>query len=62
MILGPSSGAVRRLKNKYYYRVLIKFKHDEGLEQALLELAEGAQRLAKHGTMLSIDRDPVNFI
>lgn len=62
VILGPSSGAVRRLKNKYYYRVLIKFKHDEGLEQALLELAEGAQRLAKHGTMLSIDRDPVNFI
>lgn len=62
VILGPSSGAVRRLKNKYYYRVLIKFKHDDSLEKALLELADGAQRLAKSGTMLSIDRDPVNFI
>ncbi|MDR3241985.1 MAG: primosomal protein N' [Lactobacillaceae bacterium] len=62
IIFGPAPGNVRRLKNKYYYQILIKFKNDPGLEIALTELANGAQRLAKNGTILSIDRDPVNLM
>jgi primosomal protein N' (replication factor Y) len=62
VILGPSTGVVARLKNKYYYRMVIKFKQDDGLEQALTELVGGAQRLQKQGVTLTIDRDPVNFI
>jgi primosomal protein N' (replication factor Y) len=62
VILGPSTGAVARLKNKYYYRMVIKFKKDDGLEAALTELVSAAQRLQRQGVTLTIDRDPVNFI
>lgn len=62
VMLGPSAGAVRRLKNKYYYRIIIKYKFDENLATALEELRDASQRLIKQGVQLSIDRDPVNFI
>lgn len=62
VLLGPSTGAIARLKNKYYYRMVIKFKHDDGLEEALTELVSAGQRLQKQGVTLTIDRDPVNFI
>ncbi|WP_195332172.1 primosomal protein N' [Weissella cibaria] len=62
VLLGPSTGAITRLKNKYYYRMVIKFKHDDGLEAALTELVSAGQRLQKQGVVLTIDRDPVNFI
>lgn len=62
VLLGPSTGAITRLKNKYYYRMVIKFKHDDGLEEALTELVSAGQRLQKQGVVLTIDRDPVNFI
>ncbi|GAK30658.1 primosomal protein N' [Weissella oryzae SG25] len=61
-LLGPAAGAVSRLKNKYYYRMLIKFKNDDGLEMALKELMLAAQRLQKQKVILTIDRDPNNFI
>lgn len=61
-MLGPAAGAITRLKNKYYYRILIKFKTDPGLNDALSELMVAAQRLQKQGVILNIDRDPNNFI
>lgn len=42
--------------------MVIKFKHDDGLEEALTELVSAGQRLQKQGVTLTIDRDPVNFI
>jgi len=62
VLLGPSAGSVSRLKNKYYYRMVIKYKADEGLQRALTELVGAGQRLQKQGVSLIIDRDPVNFI
>ena len=62
VLLGPAAGSVERLKNKYYYRMVIKYKFDAGLQEALTELVSAGQRLQKQGVMLIIDRDPVNFI
>lgn len=62
IILGPAPSSVARLKNKYYYRMVIKYRHDDGLEEALRELMEAAQRLERRKVQLSIDREPNTFI
>lgn len=62
IIFGPAPTTVRRMKNRYYYQILIKFKHDTGLEKALTELMADAQNLSKDGIQLAIDREPVSLI
>lgn len=62
ILLGPSAGSVARLKNKYYYRLVLKYRHGDHLFHALTELMQKGQTLQREQVTLVIDRDPVNFI
>lgn len=62
ILLGPSSGSIARLKNKYYYRLVLKYRHSGQLFHALTELMQKGQTLQREHITLVIDRDPVNFI
>lgn len=62
ILLGPSSGSVARLKNKYYYRLVLKYRHGGQLFHALTKLMQKGQTLQREHITLVIDRDPVNFI
>ena len=61
IILGPSPKPIAKLRNRYYFQIILKFKQRTGLDALLTELQNRAQK-AKHGLQLSIDRDPVSFM
>ena len=61
-MLGPATGTIPRIKNKYYYRLVIKYRHDEKLIQALGSLMKKGQQLQKQGITIIIDREPINFM
>ena len=61
-MLGPATGTIPRIKNKYYYRLVIKYRHDDKLMQALASLMQKGQQLQKKGVTIMIDREPINFM
>lgn len=62
VMLGPSAGSVARLKNKYYFRIVIKYRDGKTLLPALSELMQTGQELQRQHATLTIDRDPMTFV
>ncbi|UQS87519.1 primosomal protein N' [Nicoliella spurrieriana] len=62
IILGPTPSAISRIKNKYYYQLLIKYKHEPKLQSALEHVLNKYQTAIRHGIYISIDSEPVSFM
>lgn len=62
IILGPTPSAIMRIKNRFYYQLVIKYKHEPALESYLQELVIQSQRGERKGLQVVVDRDPVNFL
>ncbi|MDR0899524.1 MAG: primosomal protein N' [Lactobacillaceae bacterium] len=62
LIVGPSSRAINKIKNRYQYQFLIKFKKEDNLKDVLENVQD--QFIQKYGkdVYLAIDRDPLSFI
>ena len=61
-ILGPTPHAIMRIKNRYYYQIIIKYKREPQLASYLKELLERSQVDQRNGLFLSIDKEPLSFI
>lgn len=62
VILGPTPKAIMRINKRYYYQLIIKYKKEPGLAACLSELLQKSQRSERTGVLLTIDREPLNFI
>ncbi|MHA8111068.1 primosomal protein N' [Lactobacillaceae bacterium Melli_B4] len=62
IILGPTPSAITRINNKYYYQLLIKYKHEPKLQSALEYVLDHYQTATRHGIYISIDVEPVSFM
>lgn len=62
VILGPTPRAIARLKNRYYYQIVIKYRHDLTLHDRLTAIMEGAQKKFDRQTQVIIDPDPQYFL
>lgn len=62
VILGPTPRAIARLKNRYYYQIIIKYRHDPKLHDYLMNIMQSAQSDYSSKAELSIDPDPQYFI
>lgn len=62
MILGPTPRPIARLKNLYYYQIVIKYRHDPKLHQLLTTILQQSQNKYPRGTNLAIDPDPQYFM
>lgn len=62
IILGPTAKSISRIKRKYYYQILIKYQKEPGLHDALLKVLDQSQEKFRHGTRISIDSEPQNFL
>lgn len=62
IILGPTPRAIARLKNRYYYQIVIKYRHDERLHTLLTNIMQNSQKNIPRGAELSIDPDPQYFL
>ncbi|HLQ40817.1 MAG TPA: primosomal protein N' [Tetragenococcus sp.] len=60
--LGPSPASVARVKNRYYYQMIIKYKDEPHLPVLLKEILDKTQKDQQQGLYVAIDNEPVNFI
>ncbi|MBD5431768.1 MAG: primosomal protein N' [Lactobacillus sp.] len=58
IILGPTPSAISRLKNQYYYQILVKYKKEENLFELLHQIQDSAQEIKKYGLNVYIDNEP----
>lgn len=62
LVLGPTPSSILKIKNRFYYQLVIKYKQEPALEKYLQELLLQSQSGEKKGIMVVIDREPVNFL
>lgn len=59
IILGPSTASVFKLKNKYYFQIIIKYKREENLTKTLKELNS---MYITDKVKLDINLNPLNLL
>ncbi|MBZ5943293.1 hypothetical protein K1W63_13350, partial [Weissella cibaria] len=62
IVLGPTAKSISKIKQKYYYQILIKYQKEPKLHRALLEVLNKSQEKFRQGTRISIDSEPQNFL
>lgn len=59
MVLGPAASSIPRIKDRYRYQCMIKYKNERHLETILANILEHYQaELSKEGLQISIDMNP----
>jgi primosomal protein N' (replication factor Y) len=53
---------VARVKNRYHYQLIIKYKREPLLQGLLREILEESQKDQRKNLYVSIDNEPLNFI
>ena len=61
-IIGPGVHPQARMKNQYYYQMIIKYKHGDSLMEKLASLIDEMQKKERNGLYITIDREPIRFI
>lgn len=61
-VLGPTPGAIARLKKRYYYQMVIKYKREPQLNAALAKILDETQASVKNGFQVAIDPEPQSFM
>lgn len=62
ILLGPTPGAILRVKNRYYYQLIIKYKHEPRLQKTLEDILQVSQKDQRQGLLIAIDNEPMYFI
>ena len=62
IILGPTPRAIARMKRRYYYQIVIKYKKDPHLHQLLFDILQNTQSRGFKDVQVSIDPDPQYFM
>lgn len=62
IILGPTPRAIARMKRRYYYQIVIKYKQDQHLHPLLQKILQETQSKGKNDVQISIDPDPQYFM
>jgi primosomal protein N' (replication factor Y) len=61
-ILGPTARPIARTHNLYHYQILVKYRFEEDLENALNQVLELTQLKENKELRVRIDSEPQNFI
>lgn len=62
IVLGPTPRAIARMKRRYYYQIVIKYKKDPHLHPALQQILQETQAKGFKDVQVSIDPDPQYFM
>ncbi|MCH3923037.1 primosomal protein N' [Limosilactobacillus sp.] len=62
IVLGPTPRAIARMKRRYYYQIVIKYKKDPHLHSALQQILQETQAKGFKDVQVSIDPDPQYFM
>ena len=61
IVLGPSPKPIAKMRNRYYFQIILKFKQRDMVDNILKTLQNRSQN-SKGDLRLSIDREPVSFM
>lgn len=59
IILGPSTSRIFKLKNKYYFQIIIKYKYDNNLMEVLKEIDNN---YISGNVRIDVDINPINVL
>jgi primosomal protein N' (replication factor Y) len=59
-ILGPVPAFIARVKNEYFYQILVKYRFEPELSNVLKSLLDESQKKARDGLKIMIDVEPQN--
>ncbi|KRM88250.1 primosomal replication protein n [Lacticaseibacillus thailandensis DSM 22698 = JCM 13996] len=62
VMLGPTRGAIARLKRRYYYQIVIKYKKEPQLHETLERLLTTTQVGSRNVFQIAFDREPLSFV
>lgn len=62
ILLGPTPSAILRIKNRYYYQLIIKYKKEDRLYPTLEKILQQSQKEQRNGLLIAIDSEPMYFI
>ena len=62
LLLGPTPSTVNRIKNRYHYQLIIKYKQEPDLAHILKNILDQSQKDQRQGLFVAIDNEPLNFI
>lgn len=62
IVLGPTPKSIARVNKRYYYQVVIKYRQEPRLDEALELILQESQKDIRQGLRLSIDMEPQHFI
>lgn len=62
IILGPTPKSIARMNRRYYYQMVIKYKHSDRLHELLTQVIQTSQTLKAAGLQIAVDPDPQYFI
>ena len=62
IVLGPTPRSIARTHNRYHFQTIIKYKHEDRMQNRLHQLLKASQKQVAQGLFISIDPKPMNFI
>lgn len=62
VILGPTPKPIAKMRNRYYFQIILKYKDQQLVDNLLHVLQDNAQKVTKKGLQLSIDKEPISFM
>ena len=62
IVLGPTPSSIAKVKNQYFYQILVKYKKEDKLNPLLHELQDEAQKIKRQGLNVYIDNEPERII
>ena len=62
IVLGPTPQTIARIKKRYYYQLIIKYKKEPQLNELLTKVLKNSQKLGRNAAKVSINPNPVSFM
>lgn len=61
-ILGPTPKPIARTHNLYHYQIILKYRHEDRLEEVLNQILDWTQERENQDLRLIIDNEPQNMM
>lgn len=62
IILGPTPKTIKRINNRYFYQIIIKYRQEPHLKDVLDKILTTSQTKERKGLLISIDNEPLDFM
>ncbi|GLB46809.1 primosomal protein N' [Philodulcilactobacillus myokoensis] len=62
ILLGPTQSTILKIKRRYYYQIIIKYKREKNLNSVLSHILMNTQKDFRRGLRVEIDPNPLKFI